>query len=138
MLAKYVYNGFHPIAAKKRSEMSTLVIFEAQVRHGFAGQTEQMLREQLSSTRSFAGCQGIVAYWGQHGADVGDLVSTGPRGGRGDSADAGHRLVMIQYWDSPEAYHKYVSWRMQAGDLQNFVSICEGPPDVRVCDQIDI
>lgn len=118
--------------------MSTLVILEAQVKPGFAAETERMLEEQLAGTRSFAGCQGIIGYWEEHGGSVTDFVNSGPGDTSGDTEDLGRKLVLIEYWDSAEAYHKYVTWRTSTNDLPNFVDICEGPPLVRIGDQIDI
>jgi hypothetical protein len=122
--------------------MSTLVILEAQVKPGFSAESERMLDEQLSGTRSFHGCQGILGYWEGHGGSVTEFVNTGPGGssaGSGDgSADPGGKLVLIEYWDSAEAYHKYVTWRTSTRDLPNFVDICDGPPVVRICDLIDV
>lgn len=122
--------------------MSTLVILEAQVKPGCCAETERMLVEQLGGTRSFAGCQGILGYWERQGGSVTDFVTDGPASdspGDGETAaDEGGKLVLIEYWDSAAAYHKYVSWRTQTGDLPNFVDICEGPPLVRICDLIDV
>lgn len=118
--------------------MTTLVILEAQVKPGFSEETERMLDEQLAGTRGFEGCQGIIGYWERQGGSVTSFVEKGPGGNGGGSGGEGDKLVLIEYWDSPEAYHGYVSWRTQTRDLPNFIDICEGPPTVRICDQIDI
>jgi hypothetical protein len=122
--------------------MSTLVILEAEVKPGYAAETERMLVEQLGGTRSFKGCQGILGYWERQGGSVTEFVNDGLDGassGDGDtSADEGGKLVLIEYWDSAAAYHEYVSWRTQTGDLPNFIDICEGPPLVRICSAIDV
>ena len=57
--------------------------------------------------------------------------------GSGAGTDQGTHLTLIEYWDSLEDYHKYVTWRTEQGDLPNFVEICEGPPVLRVLDLME-
>lgn len=45
--------------------------------------------------------------------------------------------MLIEYWDSLEAYHKYVTWRQQTGDLPDFADICDGPPQLRTFDLME-
>jgi len=117
--------------------MSTLVILEAQIKPGFYDQAAQIMVEQLPDTRAFPGCQGIYCYRERAGQNVNDFVSEGVGAESAVAAaskDNGERLVLVEYWDSIEAYHKYVTWRTQSGDLPNFADICDGPPHLRTFD----
>jgi hypothetical protein len=120
--------------------MSTLVILECDIKPGCYEQAAQIMIEQLPGTRSFAGCQGIHCYRERRGGgSVTDFVTQGVDDGTNgpDTADQGTHLTLIEYWDSIEDYHKYVTWRTEQGDLPNFVEICEGPPVLRVLDLME-
>jgi quinol monooxygenase YgiN len=122
--------------------MSTLVLLECQIKPGFSAQAAQTMIEQLPDTRAFEGCKGIHCYREHDGVrkSVTDFVSDGVEGEEDGAAAAdqeGERLVLVEYWDSLPAYHKYVTWRTQTGDLPDFVEICDGPPVLRTFDLMD-
>jgi quinol monooxygenase YgiN len=121
-------------------QQHTLVILECDIKPGFYDEAARIMVEQLPDTRSFQGCHGINCYLErQGGGTVTDFVSRGvddERGGDGPP-DQGTHLTLIEYWDSLEAYHKYVSWRTERRDLPNFVEICETPPVLRVLDLME-
>jgi quinol monooxygenase YgiN len=117
--------------------MSTVVLLEAKIKPGCSEQAAQMMVDQLPDTRSFAGCQGIHCYREAEGTgSVTDFVAQGPDGESATSAE-GERLVLIEYWDSIEAYHKYVTWRTETGSLPDFVEICDGPPIMRTLELME-
>src|SRR5262245_22093788 len=99
--------------------MSTLVILECDIKPGFYEEAARIMIEQLPGTRSFAGCQGIHCYRErQGGGSVTDFVTRGTEDGADDggaAADQGTHLTLIEYWDSLEDYHKYVTWRTEKG-----------------------
>jgi hypothetical protein len=119
--------------------MSTLVILECQIKPGMFAKAAQIMIDQLPDTRAFEGCQGIQC-WREHKGErksVTDFVSEGVEGEATEPGDTGERLVLIEYWDSLEAYHKYVTWRTKTGDLPDFVEINDGPPALRTFDLMD-
>jgi quinol monooxygenase YgiN len=118
--------------------MTTLVLLECQIKPGCYAQAAKIMIEQLPDTRAFEGCQGIQCFREHKGErqSVTDFVSGGVED-EADGADEGERLVLVEYWDSLEAYHKYVTWRTKTGDLPNFVEINDGPPLLRTFDLMD-
>src|SRR5579864_2453783 len=112
--------------------MSTLVLLEARIKPGLSERAEQIMVEQMPDTRAFEGCQGILCYRERQGGNIVDFVSGGIERESAAAAaaaadDEGDYLVLVEYWDSVAAYHKYVSWRTETGDLPDFAAICQSP-----------
>ena len=124
--------------------MSTLVLFEAKLKPGLSERAAQTMAEQLPDTRRFEGCQGILCYRERQGGNIIDFVSEGLEGeaaaaaAKGNDDDDGDYLVLVEYWDSLAAYHKYVMWRTSTGDLPDFADMCARPPVLRTFDLMDM
>jgi quinol monooxygenase YgiN len=122
--------------------MGTLVILDCKIKPGYSVEAVRTTLQQLPDTRAFEGCQGIECFR-EHAGQTGtvtDFVTAGVHGepAEADGAtDSGDRLVLVEYWDSLAAYHKYVTWRTATRDLPNFVEMCDGPPVLRTFDLMD-
>jgi len=97
--------------------MTTLVLWEVNIKPEFLAEAEKTFAETLADTRAFNGCQRIESYRNQ--AD--------PR-----------QLMLVEYWDSFDHYKAYVQWRQDTGVLPNFLTLCAGPPVLRSFDLMDV
>lgn len=73
--------------------MKTLVIAEFPAKNGKLGELEAALRAALPDTRAFDGCISIQTYLHQE---------TGT-------------FTLIEDWESPQHYMRYLAWRMENG-----------------------
>lgn len=46
------------------------------------------------------------------------------------SADDPNRLIMIEEWESREAYRRYVDWRRGSGAMDGFDALLTAPPQL--------
>jgi quinol monooxygenase YgiN len=70
------------------------------------------LKEVISATRSFDGCQDINVYL----------------------EDNGERVVMVEHWDSKSHYEKYLAWRTETGVMDKLGSMLAEAPIIRFAD----
>lgn len=96
--------------------MTTLVTWEVQIKPGLWDEAAAFNLKHLPDTRNFPGCRSIDLYRETSDPD---------------------RLMLIEYWDSAEDYHKYVAWRRQTGVLGDFLTLCAGDPLLRFFDLVD-
>ena len=73
--------------------MDTLVIAEFPAMSGKLEELEALLRAALPDTRAFDGCISIVTYL-HHETET---------------------FTLIEYWESPEHYQRYLAWRIENG-----------------------
>lgn len=45
------------------------------------------------------------------------------------ATDAG-TVMFIETWDSEQAYHDYIAWRTERGDMDGMAAILAGPPQL--------
>ena len=92
----------------------TLVIFELEAKEGRIDDLKAMLREALPDPRAYPGCYDLSVF-----------------------ADPdGKTLLLVEAWDSQEAYEKYFAWRTERGDIENMSQALSGPPSIRYFDPI--
>ena len=96
--------------------MSTLVLWDVQIKPGLGQKAEETFVENLPGTRSFKGCQRIDAY---------------------RNADDADNLLLVEYWDSIEDYREYVQWRTETGVLPDFLTMCAQDPVTRSYELMD-
>ncbi len=41
-------------------------------------------------------------------------------------------VLMIERWESEEAYHDYIAWRTERGDIAAFTAVLDGEPVMEV------
>lgn len=73
--------------------MKTLAIAEFPAKRGKLEELEASLRAALPDTRSFDGCISIETYLHQET----------------------ETFTLIEYWESPEHYQRYLDWRIETG-----------------------
>jgi quinol monooxygenase YgiN len=74
------------------------------------------LTKILPDTRAFEGCQDLKVY----------------------VDDDGSNMIFIEYWDSAEAYQRYLSWRTETGVLNELVAMLAEPPVIRVTEDTGV
>ena len=42
------------------------------------------------------------------------------------------RVLMIERWESEQAYHDYIAWRTERGDIAAFTAVLDGEPTLEV------
>ena len=97
--------------------MSVLVTLDLKVKPENVGDLKNWLRDELHHTRGFDGCGGITIHSDQ--ADPNDLV-------------------FVVNWDSRQHHEKYVSWRMERGDMEKLMGWLAGEPTIRYCDNVGV
>ena len=91
----------------------TLVLFELEAKEGRVDDLKAMLREALPDTRTYPGCYDLSVF-----------------------ADPdGKTLLLVEAWDSQEAYEGYLAWRANPGpgfaSLDDLGPLVEGEPAPR-------
>ena len=97
--------------------MAIQAILEIQVKPDCVEKTRDWFRSILPDTRAFAGCVSILMVQNQD-----------------DPTD----LMIVEQWDSREAYEKYVAWRSERGDLNAMGEMVAAEPRVRVFDYFGV
>ena len=69
----------------------------------------ETLPATLEETRAYEGCVNIAAY--SHSDEVG-------------------RVIVIEEWESSEAYQAYLAWRMETGFMDAVGAIITAPPAI--------
>jgi len=95
--------------------MGTLVILEAIAQAESLRELEAFMKRHIPDTRSYDGCQDIIAYLNEDGRTI----------------------VMVEHWDSKEHYQKYLAWREKTGVLADLGAMFDGGPTIRFFDAID-
>lgn len=67
--------------------------------------------EMLKDTSRFAGFQAIRVL--RHASDP-------------------SRVILIEDWDSEEAYNAYIAWRTERGDMDEMAAVIAAPPSVEI------
>jgi quinol monooxygenase YgiN len=117
--------------------MRTLVIWQAEVAPGHWDQASAVMAKNLPDTRNFEGCQEITCYAEHEGKAFVDFIEHGPSQHEESHADGG-TMMLIEYWDSLAAYHKYVTWRKESGAIDEFLPHAAGPAVLRTFDEMDM
>jgi len=91
----------------------TLVLFELEAKEGRVDDLKAMLREALPDTRAYPGCYDLSVF-----------------------ADPdGKTLLLVEAWDSQEAYEGYLAWRANPGpgftSLDDLGPLLAGEPTPR-------
>jgi quinol monooxygenase YgiN len=90
------------------SEVATITLsFTHQPGH--AAEVDAFLNSILPDTRKFEGCRFVHAH--RHRTDE-------------------NRVLLIEEWDSVEAYEKYFAWRNSSGTLAPLGPLLAGPPQI--------
>jgi len=84
--------------------MKTLAIAEFPAKEGKFQELEQVLRSALPDTRAFDGCHSIQTYLHPESAT----------------------FTLIEDWESPEHYARYLGWRMETGLAEMLDELLEG------------
>jgi quinol monooxygenase YgiN len=117
--------------------MRTLVIWQAHIKPGYWERASQEMAKNLPDTRNFEGCQEIICYAEHNGKSFTDFIEQGPS--QDDARrDEGGTMMLIEYWDSLEAYHKYVTWRKESGAVDEFLENCDAPAILRTFDEMEM
>lgn len=95
--------------------MGTLVILDLPVKQESVAELSTYLKEIFPDTRGFDGCEGINAYLGEDGKTI----------------------VLVQHWDSPESYQRYLTWRQETGVFAKIMAMLDGEPMMRFFNAID-
>jgi quinol monooxygenase YgiN len=95
--------------------MTTLVILDAPTKGGNAAELSSVLRELLPGTRSFVGCHKVSAHLSQDGKT----------------------MMLVEEWDSRQAYEKYSAWRVTTDIFKQLVAQLAGPANIRFFDPLD-
>ncbi len=96
--------------------MAILVLLEATAKAECVSKMKDMLKELFPETRTYDGCQGLTAYL---------------------NADDGRTFVFVGYWDTKDAYQRYLAWRTETGVLAQLSSMLEGAPSIRYFETVD-
>jgi quinol monooxygenase YgiN len=115
--------------------MRTMVIWQAHVKPGYWERASAEMAKNLPGTRNFEGCQEIICYAEHNGKSFTDFIEQGPSQGD-DQKDEGGTMLLIEYWDSLQAYHKYVTWRKETGVVDVFLENCDAPAILRTFDEM--
>ncbi len=91
--------------------MTCQAILELKVKPEAVEKTREWFSANLPDTRAFEGCVSILMVQNQE-----------------DPTD----LMIIEQWDSPEAYQKYIGWRTERGDIKAMGEMVAAEPKVRV------
>ena len=91
----------------------TLVIFEIEAKEGGVDELKAALKGALPDTRAYPGCQELSVF-----------------------ADPdGKTFMIVERWDSKEAYEEYLAWRADPGpgfaSLAVLASLIVGEPTIR-------
>jgi quinol monooxygenase YgiN len=46
-------------------------------------------------------------------------------------------IVLVDKWETKDAFESYLAWRQETGVLDQLVSVCVGPPSIRFYDIAD-
>ena len=96
--------------------MSTLVLLEATAKAGKVGELFALFRRELPATRAHEGCHDVTAH---------------------QKTDDENCVVLVEHWDSPEHYQKYLAWREETGVLGAMAALLDGPPNIRFFEASD-
>lgn len=91
--------------------MSVKVTLELALKPELAQGFYDKLSATFDETRAFGGCQEIAAYL--------------------HSDDAG-RLIVVEEWDSAEAYQAYIAWRVETGFMDALADLLTAPPSMNI------
>ena len=72
--------------------------------------------KRFPETRAYDGCQGITGYL---------------------NADDGRTFVFVEYWETKDAFQRYLAWRTETGVLAQLSSVFEGAPNIRSFETVD-
>ena len=95
--------------------MAVLMLLEATAKGERVSELKRLLKERVPETRAFDGCQDSTAYL---------------------SVDDGRTVLIVDHWDSKEAYQKYMAWRAETGTRAQLSGMLEGTPKVRYFEAI--
>jgi quinol monooxygenase YgiN len=87
-----------------------------QAKPGSADELTRILREVVSETRQFQGCERVEVY-------------------RPDQAE--NTLILIERWLSPDAYASYQDWRAGTGVKETLRGLMASPPVVQQLTVVD-
>lgn len=86
--------------------MACQVLFEFRIKDGCEDKLKQHLKEILPDTRNYPGCLNL------------HMVQ--------DMEDPA-KVVLIELWETKEAYDKYLAWRTERGDVTVLEEMFENP-----------
>jgi quinol monooxygenase YgiN len=69
------------------------------------------LPEMLKDTKKFKGCRSVRIL--RHKSNP-------------------NQIIFVEEWDTEEDYHKYIAWRTERGDMDNFGKALNAPPKMDV------
>lgn len=87
------------------------VTLELKLKPGQMADFAKSLPSVLDETRQFDGFIDIAAY--RHESDP-------------------DRLVLAERWQSAEAYHAYIAWRVSTGFMDSLAEVLAAPPTVEI------
>ena len=92
------------------------VIFQATARPGHAAELATLFDDTLGDTRSFDGCNSVIACRSQ---------------------DDEHRITLIEDWRDRAAYDAYLGWRAGRGDMEKLAALVVGEPRIEYLDTMN-
>ena len=96
--------------------MAVTVLLELQINEVDVDKTKQLFKETLGDTRAYAGFIDIEVFCNQ-----------------GEATN----LVLVEKWESREAYESYVAWRRETGFFDRLEPMLAAPPSIRYFDPVD-
>ena len=97
--------------------MALLVTLDAKVKPEHVNDLKNWLRDELHHTRGTDGCNGITIHI--------------------DQDDPNH-MVFVENWDSRQQHEKYVSWRVDRGDIDKMMVWLAGEPHMSYFDNVGV
>ena len=97
--------------------MSVLVSLALKVKPENAEEVKNWLRDETDHTRGFDGCNGITIH--------------------SDQDDSNHLLVLGD-WDSRQHHEKYLSWRVEKGDVEGLMGWIAEEPTASYFDKVEV
>ena len=96
--------------------MAVMVLLEAQAKQGTGDQLVATFKAILPDARTRDGFLDIVVHQNQDDKD---------------------NLVLVEKWETKDAYQSYLGWRQETGVLDQLVAACAEPPSIRYYDITD-
>lgn len=96
--------------------MAVMVLMDVQAKEGTGDQLVATFKKLLSDARTWEGSLDLVVHQNQDDRD---------------------NLVLVDRWETREAFDSYLGWRRETGVLDQLVSACVGPPTIRYFDITD-
>lgn len=96
--------------------MSVIVLVNLDVKEEYVDELKKYFKEILPDTRSFEGCQGVQLY---------------------ESKESPTKMTIHAKWTSEEAQKKYMSWRMDTGELEKLIPMLSEHPNLEFYNIVD-